>query len=511
MSRHYTGYTTDRSIGDNGGHCYYRSWVDDATVSSTETQTTITVKVGYDAKGSKSDKYPGMWTVYLDDGTFPDSGAMYVEYDHDFYKTLSTSWTTMVTKTYTLKVNHTTAAQTKRFGTWRSENESPTTTPEYTRISVTVPARNRYTVTFNDNDDTSHPVSSSTAAMTNYYGYAITLPTPVRTGYTFSGWLINGTLYKGGVSFTVTSSVTAVAQWKSNYTTPVLKITKAIRTDSDGTENDEGAYFTVTFNWSTCTAAGWNTTSLAKTCTLTYKERGSNVGTTKNISVTGSSKTGQVTAAYGPIEESITYDLTLSLNDTYSSVSATDVISPAFFLIDFLGTGEHAGKGLAFGGPATDAGVHVKNMPFEIEDGTFKLNGKSFLDLTYPVGAIYISVNSTSPATLFGGTWERIQDRFLLAAGSSYAAGETGGEATHKLTVAEMPSHTHVQNQHRHGMGEIWSDGSGSTTAYTFSSNRVRMTRNTAYATPTNQNTGGNGAHNNMPPYLSVYVWKRTA
>ena len=291
----------------------------------------------------------------------------------------------------------------------------------------------------------------------------------------------------------------------------MLKITKAIRTDSDGTENDEGAYFTVTFNWSTCTAAGWNTTSLAKTCTLTYKERGSNVGTTKNISVTGSSKTGQVTAAYGPIEESITYDLTLSLNDTYSSVSATDVISPAFFLIDFLGTGEHAGKGLAFGGPATDAGVHVKNMPFEIEDGTFKLNGKRFLDLTYPVGAIYISVNSTSPATLFGGTWDRIQDRFLLAAGSSYAAGETGGEATHKLTVAEMPSHTHVQNQHRHGMGEIWSDGSGSTTAYTFSSNRVRMTRNTAYATPTNQNTGGNGAHNNMPPYLSVYVWKRTA
>ena len=62
----------------------------------------------------------------------------------------------------------------------------------------------------------------------------------------------------------------------------------------------------------------------------------------------------------------------------------------------------------------------------------------------YPVGAIYISVNSTSPGTLFGGSWERIQDRFLLSAGSSYSAGSTGGSATHTLTASEMPSHTHT-------------------------------------------------------------------
>ena len=61
----------------------------------------------------------------------------------------------------------------------------------------------------------------------------------------------------------------------------------------------------------------------------------------------------------------------------------------------------------------------------------------------YPVGSIYMSVNSTSPATLFSGSWQRIQDRFLLCAGSTYAAGSTGGEATHKLTIDEMPSHSH--------------------------------------------------------------------
>lgn len=61
----------------------------------------------------------------------------------------------------------------------------------------------------------------------------------------------------------------------------------------------------------------------------------------------------------------------------------------------------------------------------------------------YPVGAVYISFADTDPSELFGGTWEPIEGRFLLAASSDYEVGSTGGEATHKLTVAEMPSHTH--------------------------------------------------------------------
>lgn len=64
-------------------------------------------------------------------------------------------------------------------------------------------------------------------------------------------------------------------------------------------------------------------------------------------------------------------------------------------------------------------------------------------DKIYPIGAIYMSINSTDPGTLFGGTWERIKDTFLLSAGDTYSAGATGGEATHTLTVDEMPSHTH--------------------------------------------------------------------
>lgn len=126
--------------------------------------------------------------------------------------------------------------------------------------------------------------------------------------------------------------------------------------------------------------------------------------------------------------------------------------------------------------------------------GSSVLNGGGALD-AYPVGSIYMSVNSTSPSTLFGGTWQRIQDRFLIAAGSTYKAGGTGGEATHTLTVNEMPSHSHG----------VAVDASAASSTPSLKDYGGRTTR--AQTTE----AGGNAAHNNMPPYLAVYVWKRTA
>ena len=68
----------------------------------------------------------------------------------------------------------------------------------------------------------------------------------------------------------------------------------------------------------------------------------------------------------------------------------------------------------------------------------------SIIDLIYPVGSYYWNSNSTSPATLFGvGTWTQITNQFIFAAGGDYASGDTGGEATHTLTIQEMPSHDH--------------------------------------------------------------------
>ena len=103
---------------------------------------------------------------------------------------------------------------------------------------------------------------------------------------------------------------------------------------------------------------------------------------------------------------------------------------------------------------------------------------------------------------MFGGTWTRITGRFLLAQGGGYSAGSTGGEATHTLTTNEMPAHKHTSYRNlvnTTGSGTSMQTASGSTygTAY-----------GTAYDT---SEVGGGTAHNNMPPYLAVYVWKRTA
>lgn len=175
------------------------------------------------------------------------------------------------------------------------------------------------------------------------------------------------------------------------------------------------------------------------------------------------------------------------------------------------------------------SGVNIKTINGNDITGSGNINiagggGLTFNDI-YPIGSIYMSVNNTSPSLLFGGTWVQLKDTFLLACGDTYSSDGSNvstaqhGEATHSLTKAEMPRHNHTQAQHRHGMvgskteslssGAYLRAGAGSTTDG----------KNTEYATPTIKYTGGtstseaeqNGlAHNNMPPYMAVYMWKRT-
>lgn len=115
---------------------------------------------------------------------------------------------------------------------------------------------------------------------------------------------------------------------------------------------------------------------------------------------------------------------------------------------------------------------------------------------------MYISTVATNPKTLLGfGTWEQIKDRFLLTAGSTYSAGSTGGEASHKLTTSEMPSHSHAF----HGSAGNELQKSAGTGYW-----GVEYTPNGTSGAYIN-NAGSGTAHNNMPPYLTVYVWKRTA
>lgn len=165
----------------------------------------------------------------------------------------------------------------------------------------------------------------------------------------------------------------------------------------------------------------------------------------------------------------------------------------------------------------TDYGATLPSSP-ATNQLFFQTAGTNFvLDNVYPIGSIYMNVNSTNPGTLFGGTWEQIQGKFLLGMSSSYPAGSQGGEASHTLTTAEMPSHGHNPANESGYYGfitnskkafEVGDMGiqSGSGRYYPYSTTAFDISRNSLTGT-----TGGGNSHNNMPPYLSIYIWKRTA
>lgn len=148
----------------------------------------------------------------------------------------------------------------------------------------------------------------------------------------------------------------------------------------------------------------------------------------------------------------------------------------------------------------TFPGTQISELPDPYYRAT-PVTHQSLVDFIYPVGSVYISYSHTSPAELFGGTWSRISNAFLWAVDSSGAIGLTGGEKTHTLTVNEMPSHTHDV--------PVASTTTGSTAA----SNYIRFNNNaTSFIGSIASNaTGGGAAHNNMPPYIQVSVWRRTA
>lgn len=133
----------------------------------------------------------------------------------------------------------------------------------------------------------------------------------------------------------------------------------------------------------------------------------------------------------------------------------------------------------------------------------------------HPVGSLYISENATSPAELYGGTWERIEGRFIMGASDTYPAGSTGGEAAHEITIDEMPNHSHVVTAY-YNYG--WNVNIGNELGETLTSlNRINITSTMSSGEKTGRgylgtNVSGNGQpHNNIPPYYSVYIWLRIA
>lgn len=189
------------------------------------------------------------------------------------------------------------------------------------------------------------------------------------------------------------------------------------------------------------------------------------------------------------------YEAKIEITDKLGNTASFSAVIPTADVAFHLRPG---GKGAAFGKYSEKEALEVA-WPTELQKGV-KVSGKAIWELIYPVGAIYISAAATDPKTLFGGTWERIEDRFLLAAGDTYAAGKTGGEAEVTLTADEIPE---IKMSYQY-TGQSTVIGTDAIRLYDVNGQPNQ------YTGPQSSNCGGK-AHNNMPPYLAVYVWKRTA
>ena len=173
---------------------------------------------------------------------------------------------------------------------------------------------------------------------------------------------------------------------------------------------------------------------------------------------------------------------------------------------------KEGGQGAAFGKAAEqdellDVAWDARFREDMQVDGALQVGGKSLLDMVYPVGSIYLSVSGTDPQTLFGGTWARLEDVFLLAAGAKHAAGSTGGEESHILTEPEIAPHKHAM--------AYGPESSASSTGFPYgiaAGSATNSAGGRGYASNLGTfSAGGGQPHNNMPPYLAVYTWKRTA
>ena len=346
-------------------------------------------------------------------------------------------------------------------------------------------------------------ITPTVSGQSGIYGSTI-----VGLQFTHSGLLTQS----GSVTITatVTDSRGRTAQTTKTitvyaYNDPVQAV-EMFRCDEDGNRDDSGdkVWVKSTVTGTPIPSAGSNVNIL--TIIAEYREVGAGSWTGTRFLTSG---TGVVMD--GPFDTTKSYEVRVIVSELAGGGSIkVETIQTSGFLL-FI---RKDGTGAAFGKACEHSNALEIPADWDWYQGSNKL-----VDLIYPVGSIYMSVNNVSPQTLIGGTWQRIQDTFLLAAGSSHAAGTTGGEETHTLSASEMPSHKHRQkilyNQTGYGAetefnyslivktpldtGAFIDNG---TTQYTNINTRTLMS---------SDNTGGGAAHNNMPPYLTVYMWKRTA
>ena len=310
----------------------------------------------------------------------------------------------------------------------------------------------------------------------------------------------NGVNYSGTTATTDflktsgTSRVTAIVKDKrgrsnstnydmnvQDYNAPSVSALSVHRCTSDGTANDQGGYIKATFS---ATVSSMNSKNTA-TYKLKYKKSSATSYTTITLSALANKYSASNYSYIFEADVNSSYDVEVSVQDRHKTASRSTSASTAFTLMNF----NPQGNGLGIGQVCEKENTLQVNLDLEVK-------GKSIVDIVYPVGSIYLAYNHTNPGTLFPGTtWARIENAFPWFTGATGTIGQTGGEREVTLTVENLPAHNHGGTYTNAGTARThsWLASGGSAMGYD------------------TVNTGGGTAHNNMPPYIQISAWRRTA
>lgn len=278
------------------------------------------------------------------------------------------------------------------------------------------------------------------------------------------------------------------------YAPPTLSQVQIRRCTAAGVEAEDGNYYSAKATATFSALGGLN----ALTLTAAHKIQGGVYGTETVL-------TSGAAAIIGTISPDSTYQVRITATDALGNTAVTVTSLPTRqWALKFRSNGQ----GAAFGKAAeTDKALEIPaDWIFKIGSNTLtaELLASMAADITHPVGMYVWLAVETDPATLWGGTWVRQPEGLtLVSAGGNYPLNSTGGEATHTLTIAEMPYHQHQMVNGNNG-GYDYSGWTKSTIVLSDATKGWAGNANTSYV-------GDSAAHNNMMPYKAAYCWLRTA
>jgi len=336
----------------------------------------------------------------------------------------------------------------------------------------------------------------------------------------------------------------------NQYSVPQVSIQSAERTDAQGITDDEGTAAVVTADFSYIGAitdllrptVSVDGTAKADSYCTWYATRAADGTLSDPVSWNDYHPASPVTL-YGfmsePFNKNLSYKIGITPKDEYNTgAQITQTLPQAYYTIDVYA----GGHGIAFGAPATEDGFKVAMPAVFTDDVIFKAMAgvvQMFAGASSPpAGWLFCrgqAVSRTAYADLFaviGTTFGAgdgsatfnlpdFRDLFPVGAGNRYAPNSKGGADSVTLTTSQIPAHTHGKSgaitngitggSHSHSMNKLWSDGTGSSSAYKMSTDRTLTTRSTAAQThthnlPAHEHTsvGGGQSHENRPPYIGI-------